>query len=766
MAAAVVGIAVTQQLSPGNDCVVEMVSNDRLQSPPEVNGTPGAKRKRKALDPPTTKANAPRQKITRACDHCKEKKTRCSGTRPCVRCMRLALRCEYNAAYSRGLPPEPLRASTSVTDENHSPFSVLARDETPRSARSSSRTDLPARRQQPKRGPEFSRRNSPDPVATDFEGNYFGPASGVSFLNRVWRRLHQDEICTIPDELQNESVSKNTSVFMFGDKPYSDYRDTGFVLPPYERALELVNTYFDFSMVTYRFLHRGSVEEWLKQVYQNKISSSNLPSGPMIVRTAIILMIFAVTTLYEEKRPGNEVDTWNGSERWYSASKYMISMEFGPPRLETVQARLGQCLFLLASSRANECWYAFGTALQLVTALGLHRKCPAKLLKNGNNYLERELRKRIFWSAYTLDKYLSVMFGRPRLLHDEDNDQEFPDEMNDDDMAQDDPERRTGAPDCMMIASVLHFKLGRIVGEISRQIYTISPQSRDQSLETAASLTSELVKWKETAPPLFNSVRATSLIPPLCRQSQVLQLAYSHAIIHATRSFLLNDFTDLSRRPPIPHPTVTGHVRKCIEAAEDIIKLVDSLAKQDVLIQSFWFTHYVCFCAIIVVYIYTIQQCQLSSLESPDHHVEDHKRLRSLFNLAEVCQQHLAEATRKNCPSRRYSIILEELRLEVHRQIGSFLNQEPPGNTSIPLSTQEAPLEQRNTNVAVPGHQNPLDANSINYLGGLQTPEMTGQLYSCEDMGLLDNLEGSIWWTQLDSWAFSNLPTDPTGINL
>lgn len=146
------------------------------------------------------------------------------------------------------------------------------------------------------------------------------------------------------------------------------------------------------------------------------------------------------------------------SEQWYAASKYMTSLESGPPRLETVQARLGQCLYLLSTSRANECWYSFGTALQLVTALGLHRKFPGRLPKCGNTYLDRELRKRLLWSAYMLDRYLSVMFGRPRLLHDEDIDQDLPDEINDEDMLQEDPERRTGSADCMMIASILHFK--------------------------------------------------------------------------------------------------------------------------------------------------------------------------------------------------------------------------------------------------------------------------------------------------------------------
>lgn len=147
------------------------------------------------------------------------------------------------------------------------------------------------------------------------------------------------------------------------------------------------------------------------------------------------------------------------SERWYVAAKYMSSLEYGPPRIETIQARLGQCLYLLSSSRANECWYAFGTALQLIAAMGLHRKSQTTLSRSGSAFIDQQLRKRIFWSAYTLDKYLSIMFGRPRLLHDEDVDQEFPESMSDADLSQDDPAKRTGTPDSMMTASILHNRL-------------------------------------------------------------------------------------------------------------------------------------------------------------------------------------------------------------------------------------------------------------------------------------------------------------------
>ncbi|KAE8377409.1 acetyl-CoA synthetase-like protein [Aspergillus bertholletiae] len=666
------------------------------------------RQKRKSVESSSTpKPSNTRQKITRACDHCKEKKTRCTGTLPCTRCTRLSLPCEYNAAYSRGLPPDPLPAPASVAADYANQNHVLSPTYTNRSysSQQSPRSyfrGATCSRQQPRNGAEISGRNSPDPVVTDFEGNYLGPASGVSFLNRVWSRLHQDEIGTVPGEFEKDLSPRSTSVFMFGDRPYSDDREAGFALPSIERARELVEIYFDFSMVTYRFLHRGTVEDWLEKVYESNISSLNPPTGPMVARTAIVLIIFA---------------------RWYAASKYLLSLESGPPRLESVQARLGQCLYLLSSSRANECWYAFGTALQLVTALGLHRRCPTKLSKNGNAYLEREIRKRIFWSTYTLDKYLSVMFGRPRLIHEEDHDQELPDEVNDEDMSQDDVHRRIGSPDCMMIASVLHYRLGRILGEVSRQLYTINPRSREPPLEVAVRLTAELEEWKRTAPPLFNSV---------------LQLAYSHSIIHATRLFLLNDFTDLNRRPPLSHFTITSHVHKCV------------------LIRSFWFTHYP------------------SSYPDASRSMEDKNYLCSLFNLAEACQQHLAEATRKNCPSRRYGIILGELRLEARKQTGSYLCPDGLANTSQQILTTDPQDQistvQRNANQTNMPQPPPLASRAANNPGTFATPDTVEEAFDfSEDFGLLENLEGLNWWTQLDAWPISkdaSLHHDPSRVPL
>jgi hypothetical protein len=58
----------------------------------------------------------------------------------------------------------------------------------------------------------------------------------------------------------------------------------------------------------------------------------------------------------------------------------------------------------------------------LILALGIHRKRRLEAA-SGVDMVELECRKRVFWSAYGLDSYLSAALGRPRTFHDEDVDQ-------------------------------------------------------------------------------------------------------------------------------------------------------------------------------------------------------------------------------------------------------------------------------------------------------------------------------------------------------
>lgn len=119
----------------------------------------------------------------------------------------------------------------------------------------------------------------PDVDETDLEGHYVGPSSGVSFLLRVQKRLHE-----------NLKLSSSELIFNFGDAPFPTYDPHFLVLPPIHEALALVNRYFEFSFPTHRFLHQATVEEWV-HVFYSGIHGTNGTVSRAI--KAVILMVMA-----------------------------------------------------------------------------------------------------------------------------------------------------------------------------------------------------------------------------------------------------------------------------------------------------------------------------------------------------------------------------------------------------------------------------------------------------------------------------------------
>lgn len=142
-----------------------------------------------------------------------------------------------------------------------------------------------------------SSRNSPEPPQTDLQGHFVGPSSGVSFLLRVQKKLHQ-----------KVSFSHKSSIFTFGDAPLPKYDPSFFLLPPKADAEILVARYFDFAVATHRFLHRPTVESWLEEFYDNL--GVMLQKDGAKERTALLFMVFAHAKEHMPDDAGyNGVDT-------------------------------------------------------------------------------------------------------------------------------------------------------------------------------------------------------------------------------------------------------------------------------------------------------------------------------------------------------------------------------------------------------------------------------------------------------------------------
>ncbi|KAL2831134.1 fungal-specific transcription factor domain-containing protein [Aspergillus cavernicola] len=529
-----------------------------------------------------------RIRVTRACDNCKSldlwlvgKKLRCSGTLPCSLCQRSESNCEYTAGYTRGkVPPIPsvnLRTRDANTASEHVERSAntdIGSFPPPQPQHTANDVLLQADKHVnlPSSG------NSPEPHQTDMEGHYVGPASGVSFLIRVQKRLHE-----------NISLPCTTPIFSFGDAPLPKYEPSFLVIPTKDEAKALLDRYFDFAFPTHRFLHQPQVEGWFEDFYHDPGAPQSPRPGAMAIR-ALLLMIFAHA---RHCLPGsdNSLSSCVNSAIYFAASEHHLAAETGPVRLASVQARLAQCFYLLGHSRINHCWRLFGTTARLAIAIGLHRK-RRRELTGSIDFVEQECRKRVFWCMYSLDNYLSATLGRPRIFHDDEIDQELPGIANDVQISQSGIAPTISSAQSIMLAPVYHAKLSKIISGILHDLYGIRRATLQSQSIATAKYGAELSQWRKELSAFVDLPRVDMLMLTYQRQYTVLNLAFYHTQILLYRPFILKDFKDLAL--PVSDgsnylfKSVHQNIARCLDAAINITSILRDLCENGKMYHTFW----------------------------------------------------------------------------------------------------------------------------------------------------------------------------------
>lgn len=291
-------------------------------------------------------------------------------------------------------------------------------------------------------------------------------------------------------------------------------------------------------MSTYRFLHMPSTTSWLRDLHQQRQIE--------ISQHAVCLMALAHGALYLSS---SDIDSLTVEERTilspdvlYAAAMACLAQEQGPPTVESVQARLVQVHHLLASSRPTQAWYAFGTVIQLALSLGLHRSTSWN--RQAHSKLALELRKRTFWSVYATDKYISITLGRPILLPDTLVSQDFPLDVSDEDLSDEDSHSTSVTGDSLTSATLCHIRLARIVtGGIEEQY----EKGEKSLIESIFRNKARLEEWKNQLP-LFLSgqLHPSTLVPTFRRQAVAMDTFYLHAVILINRPAMMLDLPPVS----------------------------------------------------------------------------------------------------------------------------------------------------------------------------------------------------------------------------
>lgn len=423
---------------------------------------------------------------------------------PCSVCSDIGATCSFDASYTRGKLVGPRQPSGSAQDSPVAPASAPVDQSTQINDTDAANEHAPG------------------------EGAQAATASSAySFLKRAWERFGREtgDVGSLSENDHNDPTQM-VPVLNYGDKR---------VLPPPASSLEsliresdghaLLSTYFDFAMPTYRFLHRQTVEQWYKEVFEgtNRLSPA---------RKAIILLVLATATFFEESHKSDGKISLTGSESLYQAARHELNQETGRPRLESVQSRFAACLYLLHTSRPNEAWYLFGTTIQIALILGLHQKRSAENVQVGGDVIIQECRKRTFWAISTLDTYLSIILGRPVLIHDGDCDQQLPAKLDDEELSKPDViSRSSSSRDRIIAASILHARIAHIVRRAAQEQGRVARKQDDRKIEAATKAGNEVAAWHASLPVILSgAVHPTSLVPVYRRQVAVLGLAHKHAM--------------------------------------------------------------------------------------------------------------------------------------------------------------------------------------------------------------------------------------------
>ncbi|PWY67839.1 hypothetical protein BO83DRAFT_429458 [Aspergillus eucalypticola CBS 122712] len=650
---------------------------------------------------PATRARKIR-KVTRACDACKAKKKACTGNIPCGPCSRRHLACTYDSAYNRGVALSPPPSSSRT--KNHRPLrehgisrsfnpdpapDVIQPLHSPPVLRSVTDCSRPGLQSSPASGPgtlpesaildASVRRGS-----VDGTGQYWGPSSAHSFLGRVVEDLHASPSKPIAPA-QDPDGSATVSIFSHGDRVVPEVHLSDFVWPGQAKARSLIRRYFEFAAPTYRVLHQPTIHPLVQRLYQDYPEGNRIGSQLDVASQAVVLLLLSTAAMFRVDEDGRmrdaDEDGWRNSELYYAQAEHLLSLETGAPTLASVQARFLMVLYLLSSSRAQKAWFVFGTTVQLMMALGLHNRWARRHHEEEENLVQQECQRRLVWCSYTLDKYLSVILGRPRLWHDEDLDGDLPTRVNDEDLTT--RERRLSRCDCVMDAPVFHAILAQILTQAAKEPYVLSGLSDWTEVETIQGLCGKVAKWQAELPPFLSGViQPSSLVPVFRRQLTVLQLARHHALMFITRPLLLLDYGQMW---PEHRSSYRYHLHLCLTAAREAIELILGFVREDELFPAFWYSQYIAFNALSIIYLYLIQvrrnrlpSASLDFVRSPEHTL------------------HAA----RNAPSWKYSVILQGLRHELARlgspmDTGDAQATEPIELSRPPFERSPRPTEDR-----------------------------------------------------------------------
>ncbi|KAI1376409.1 fungal-specific transcription factor domain-containing protein [Hypoxylon crocopeplum] len=449
-----------------------------------------------------------RERVALACQRCKTRKQKCDGQRPaCGSCARLSLKCVYivplvpaageKKIYIKALENRiaDLEAYLASIGHGHK----VGTDHLGRFGQSLSSQHaaiIPASQPNQTAVPEQTQQDDEDnsndillavrDLSLSASGHYIGASSNIT-IGRVLSSVVHSQRSSIPathDEQspQGDDDPAPKSIYSTNE---GDMISVPFLSP--QVAARLLHGWFRHIATRYPVLHSAQVV----RLHNNRDTLTDE------YERTILHLIYAVS--------GRWLESAGEMGHFFSDQHYDLAFDELDSMLRLRDARTVNYLLLMAlyctrAPRDPGAWTYVGAAMRLCIELGLHRRTRRQPSVEG------EMDKRRFWTAYFLDRDISIAVGRPPCISDHDIDAELPLDINED--TTDDEIVRQAAmrasnipvnPPNTLTSFIHRTRLKQLESEIQHDVYRVD-RPNDVSDGIINSFLDRLNAWKDAIP--------------------------------------------------------------------------------------------------------------------------------------------------------------------------------------------------------------------------------------------------------------------------
>lgn len=339
-----------------------------------------------------TKAGKDRKRLPLACIACRRKKIRCSGEKPaCKHCMRSRIPCVYKVTTRKAAPRTDYMAMLDKRlkrmEERIIKILPKAEQDTISSIpRAVVKPAIPGTGTLASGKASAKKRNVDEAFGRDLEAWAKAPRP----------KLPEDNVADTPE---SREAAENELL-----------REGREALPPKDVQEHLAEVFFDNVYgQCYHLLHKPS--------YMRKLKNDTLPP-------VLVLSVCAIAARFTSSPKFNSATKqFMRGEEWASHAREICTKRYDWPNITILT-----CLLILGMHEFGTChggraWALGGQAIRMAFALHLHRDLEydpqSRNKKIKLSFIDREIRRRVMWACFIMDRFNSSGTDRPVFIKEE-----------------------------------------------------------------------------------------------------------------------------------------------------------------------------------------------------------------------------------------------------------------------------------------------------------------------------------------------------------